>query len=93
MNAALQYSESSTPLTKPYLLSLTNHNVALLPTLRLSEISFSDSGFTLSWLRGFLSKYLEQKVKHARTIDERRVNALTIDHGCEHIARVEEAVK
>lgn len=72
---------------------MTKHTVSLLPTLRCSEISISDSGATFSWLRGFLSRRLDLKLKLVRTIDYKRVNSLTVDRVCEHIARVEKALE
>lgn len=57
------------------------------------NVSFSGSGPTVSWLLECMFRHSKLKVNFVRSIDDKRIQALKPDHACEHIVRVEEAMK
>lgn len=93
VGAALQYADNSTPLTKTDLLSLAGETVEMFWRPNDKKISFTNQIPTKSWLKGFLRRNAELIVRPVRTIEASRIASVTLENVCEHISRVDEAIK
>jgi len=91
-SAAAHFAENQSPLTRQGIQLLAQSVCKMLPANRRQVIPFKDMLPSMKWMQVFLDRHDALKLRRVRGIEDRRVQAVTRENVCAHIARLEAAI-
>lgn len=84
----VEFQNHGTPLVRSLVLDVAATFVQTLPLSRRSKIRFKNDRPGMKWLRGFLNRYPQLKVKTTAQLENERSEAMSPDIVAEHFARI-----
>lgn len=90
--AVRYYAENKTPLSKQGIRALVEHYISLLPLREQERIGFKYNMPSVRWVKNFADRN-HLAYRKVQQVEAARINAVTEEHICEHIARVQAAIK